>query len=132
MRMSYWSSDVCSSDLVLRVEGRGQALHRLRRLVLGYRIERGRRQHRFGGGEDGVALADRAGDRHGGVVGERNRRLAPFAGGGIAAQREELALDIVERLDPQDIVGRRNILDRLRLRRQIGRASWRERVCQSV
>src|SRR3546814_19440490 len=74
---------------VLRVEGRGQALHRLRRLVLGYRIERGRRQHRFGGGEDGVALADRAGDRHGGVVGERNRRLAPFAGGGIAAQRSE-------------------------------------------
>src|SRR3546814_19540052 len=79
----------------LRLEGGGQGWHRLRRLVRGYRRGLGRRQHRFGGGEEGVALADRAGDRHGGVVGERNRRLAPFAGGGIAAQREELALDIV-------------------------------------
>ncbi len=102
---------------VLGVEGRGQALHRLRLAGFGGGVERRRHQHRLGGREHDVALADRPGDRHGRLVGERNLLLAPFTGRGVAAQREELALDIVERLDPQDIVGRRDIFDCLCFRR---------------
>jgi len=75
------------------------------------------RQHRLGGGQHDVALADCSGDADGGVGSQRHLLLAPFPGGWVAAQREQLALDIVERLHPQDIFGGRDALDRLRLGR---------------
>src|SRR3546814_2246662 len=91
MRISDWSSDVCSSDL--------------------------RRPQQDGDAADQGGAAPRSGFRNG------HEEVGSRASGGAGAveaveQRRAIAFQQPERAMQQD--------------RQIGRASWRERVCQYV
>src|SRR3546814_8470408 len=106
MRISDWSSDVCSSDLTLA--------YALKRLVAGLReVEQplSRRRFDFDGG--GAVGGNKPHERH-----AASRSWAPTAALIIAAALR-ISSVVVKR--PQPI-----------LRLEIGRASCRERVCQYV
>src|SRR3546814_12019531 len=113
MRISDWSSDVCSSDLRLVGAGRSQRLLPAKRAVGGRELLELRRH------------------LHQGFVPLLPRQLAAAeeaAGAGDAAHLQALALDRVE-AGADDAFGRTAAdVDP----QQIGRASCRERVCQYV
>src|SRR3546814_12813714 len=99
MRISYWSSDVCSSDLA---EGVAEVVRMEFRKALGAvaTLE-----------QKGLALGD---------AGELVRQVARLAG---KAERR-IAREFALRRSQRGLVGAGG--------KQIGRASCRERVCQSV
>src|SRR3546814_17635462 len=115
MRISDWSSDVCSSDLAVDVQSRGRA-------------HAGAVQHRRP--EQAVEVDD--------VLADEVVQL------GLAAGRKVLeevrAVAFAQRLEAAQVADRRvqpDVQELARVARdleaeEIGRASWRERVCQYV
>src|SRR3546814_10509051 len=112
MRISDWSSDVCSSDLLGRQVGEPHILERLAPLGAGARRDRGL-------GELDIALSIAAPDeaeRVAAVALDHGRLRLLFEFGADS----EIEVDAATERQEADIVG------------QIGRASCRERVCQYV
>src|SRR3546814_12878139 len=104
MRISDWSSDVCSSDLDERVDAVGRS-----------RLEQ----------RDALGLGQASGHLDGGVEVGRHVGLAVEVEG---EGPDELGNDVELALAQRRDVG----LARTELELQIGRASCRERVCQYV
>src|SRR3546814_2085983 len=108
LRISDWSSDVCSSDLV---RGAAECARNVAR------------QHRI------FAASVRLGGQRDSAAASR-QRAANFLGDQIGDRPEHDLRRILRRPDDTARAQRRErgVVDR----RQIGRASWRESVCQYV
>src|SRR3546814_16941473 len=118
MRMSDWSSDVCSSDLVGPPAGRDQYVCQ-QCAIIGY-VALGPQA-----GEDRCCLRNVAGAVGGPGLrrAQERRRLDQL--GGIAKDRCDVICTLVPQPELHDALG---IMARL----TIGRAPSRERVCQKV
>jgi hypothetical protein len=94
------------------VEPGGKALDHGGPAAALHRIEGRRAQHPFDGREGEVGLAADSEQVDTAVRRQGDRARGPAAVL-LRRQGEQFARDVVERLDPEDVVGRRNLLDRL-------------------
>src|SRR3546814_20499611 len=125
MRMSDWSSDVCSTDLRPLAGGHAAQLAVIDQLALEARL---------------LVRLRRSGQRRQRLENADAGREAAEAGRGIGDLRLEIGVDIADADPPQRGVGRRDIACRRARRQQgdvvqylqIGSASCRARVCQYV
>src|SRR3546814_12372958 len=116
MRISDWSSDVCSSDLLARAIGTAA-------------IGTGRRVQVDPRGID-LQLIERRQARHPGCA-EFADELDLVGTDEVVGRAEHAGEAEVELVDVEALVAA-DIARVLAIARQIGRASWRERVCQYV
>src|SRR3546814_17806904 len=121
MRISDWSSDVCSSDLGEREEGERNSPMATAYIVDAVRTAGGKRGGKLAGVHPvdlGAAVFDAIADRN-----DFDTKAIDDVITGCVSQGGQQTMD----------VGRNAVLaSKLPDSIQIGRASWRERVCQYV
>src|SRR3546814_18497297 len=131
MRISDWSSDVCSSDLIATATSLS-ALHQHTRLARSLQL--GKLTITLGGLSLLTLLIGRI-DRHHGRLLMLEDRLAEIAGQ-RGAELGDIAIagwHAVEHVARRSRIGLRQLLLRGHpVEQEIGRASCRERVCQDV